>query len=179
MENMINIKEYLQILQDENKVTTQRKNLLIPIGVLLAGVVLLIINFIKIFNNDIIQTILGIIGIICLIIGLVLLISACQGVVYIYSPWNCKIKEYNIYFDHTQKQQLYNCINHQQWQKLQDIPKNSGSSVCLHAFVCTQEDKSIAMIQISEYVPYQFIDTTPVITLEGNDAQHVIQYVKK
>lgn len=181
MENIINIKEHLQTLQNENIITQQRKSGLTPLCILMAGAICMVINLLKISNNDKVQILLCLIGITGIITGLILLISACkkENGVYVYVPWNCKLKKHYIYFDSSQKQHLHTCVNNRQWLKLQNIAKNNGNAVCLRAYECTCKDRAMVIMQLSEYVPHQFTDTTPVITLEDEEARAVIQFLNQ
>lgn len=181
MENIINIKKHLQLLQNENIIKQQRKSGIIPFCTLMTGIICMVINLMHISQNDRIQILLCITGITCIITGITLLISACnkENGIYVYCPWNCKLKKHYIYFDNTQKQHLYNYIHHCQWQKLQSIIPNHGNAICLRAYECICRDKAMVIMQLSEYVPHQFTDTTPVITLEGDDARTVIQFLKQ
>ena len=95
---------------------------------------------------------------------------------YRYEPTKQRLKKYKIYLDSTDAQKIISCVNSNDFSRIKGMKRVASSGKLLEAR--GTDDGSIFLIQLSEYIPHNFVFSTPVVILRGNDAKLMLELVK-
>lgn len=175
MENYISIENQLSEMSDY-KIIKKKGAPLLGIVTGAIGIMLLVIPLIISMHFGI-SIFLGIIGLTAIIIGLIKIIksSSKTGGEYIYAPTGKKIKKFDLYYDGQHIQKLHFLLQNKDYSAILKLPcvKDSGH---IMRIIGTKEG-DIALLQITEFIPYNYVATSPVYVLEGEDAKKMISHV--
>ncbi len=175
MENYISIENQLSEMSDYKIIKKQGINLH---GVLTSaiGILLLVIPLIISMHFGI-SIFLGIIGLTAIIIGLIKIIksSSKTGGEYVYAPTGKKIKKFNLYYNGEHIQKLHFLLQNKDYSAVLKLPCAKDSGHILRIMGTKEGD--IVLLQITEFIPYNYVATSPVYVLEGEDAKKMMSYV--
>lgn len=175
MENYISIDNQLSEMSDYKIVKKEGVDIL---GVLMGtiGILLLVIPLIISMHFGI-SIFLGILGVTAITIGLIKIIksSSKSGGEYVYAPTGKKIKKFNLYYDGQNIQKLQFLLQNKDYGAILKLPCVKDSGHIMRIMGTTEGE--IALLQITEFIPYNYVATSPVYVLEGEDAKKMMNYV--
>lgn len=169
MENYTKLEEYMNSGND-SRIEKKRKNPTCGIAVLLLGLVVLIAG-IRCPLSDASQMALISIGAIAALTGGVVLVrlsvSATGG--YRSKSTGTCMKHYRRYVNADDRQKLLDGIRYGDMSLLSQVRKETSTCTLVQAYAAS--DGSIAVVQVEEYIPHDFIPMTQPMCLEGETAQ--------
>lgn len=175
MENYISIETQLSEISDNKIVKKKRIDMH---GVLMEtiGISLLIIPLVISMHLGI-SVFLGILGLTSIIIGLIKIIksSSKTGGEYVYAPTGKKIKKFNLYYNGEHIQKLHFLLQNRDYNAVLKLPCAKDSGHILRIMGTKEGD--MVLLQITEFIPYNYVATSPVYVLEGEDAKKMMSYV--
>lgn len=166
----------IQNMKDE-KIIQTKKSPLQAIVITLIGIALLILGIVAV-NNETVALLLVVAGIALTISGIVMIgINTGKNAFdYVYEPTGKKMKKYKIYLNEHDARTFVSCINTNDYKKINQLKKSMDTK---HMLECMgTNDGEIFVFQLSDYVPHSYIPSSPVITLQGNDAKAMLELVK-
>lgn len=176
MSTFESLEEKIQNMNDE-KIIKTKKSPIQAILVTLSGIVLLILG-VTVISNDMLTLLLSAIGVAIIILGIVLIIlnTGKNAVDYVYEPTGKKMKKYKVYLNEQDTHLMISCINNNDFKKISQLKKNLSTG---HMLECLgTDDAQIFIIQLMEYIPHNYVPSSPVIILRGDDANAMLELVK-
>ena len=176
MNTFESLEEKIQNMNDE-KIIKTKKNPVQAILITLVGVALLVVGIIAI-NNEMLSMLLNAVGV-CLIIFSVILIVINTGknaFDYVYESTGKKMKKYKVYLNEQDTHIMVSCINNNDFKKINQLKKNMDTG---HMLECLgTDDAQIFLCQLMEYVPHQYVSSSPVVILHDENAKAMLDLVK-
>jgi hypothetical protein len=176
MEKFERIEEKIQNMKDE-KIIIVKSNPISSMIVIVAGILIAILG-VTIVRGESLTPLLIVTGAVIAIIGVIYLIKKTgkDSGDYIYEPTGGKLKKYKIYIDSNNARKVISCITNKDFSGIKTIKKTMDSG-CLMEIKGT-DDGSIFLFQLLEYIPHDFVPSSPVIVLHGEDAKTMLDFVK-
>ncbi|MDR1182826.1 MAG: hypothetical protein LBL13_12690 [Bacteroidales bacterium] len=176
MENFERIEEKIQNMKDE-KIIKVKSSPFGSIIVIIAGILIAILGL-TIFKGASLTPLLVVTGAVIIIVGVIYLVmkTSKNSGDYIYEPTGGKLKKYKIYIDTSNARKMISCITNKDFNGVKTIKKTMDSG-CLMEIRGT-DDGSIFLFQLLEYIPHDFVPSSPVIVLHGEDAKIMLDFVK-
>ncbi len=162
-------------------IVRQKKSLLIPALVMIFGVLITVFSDrIDIFFPSVdLDAALMLSGVILAIAGLVnLIIDATHKTgVPVLAETGEKLQRYQLFYDTNKKNELCDCIENADFNRMARIPKGSVSSVIVTVY--STKSGSLALAQVAEFVPHQFVPVTNIKVCRGAEGESVRDYIAK
>lgn len=95
---------------------------------------------------------------------------------YLFKPTNSKLKERVLFFATHESEVIQDCIEGKVFERLEHVKREKDSGVRVQAMVT--DDQNFVAVQISEYIPYTYEATSPVVCYYGEEAKNFIRYFK-
>lgn len=96
---------------------------------------------------------------------------------YVYEPSGSRMVFYEVYFGQNDMQKIKNSLESKDFSKLKGLRKNEMGSHRLQCYAGSKND--ICLVQLSEFVPHEFVDVTDVVMLKGKEASGFNEFLKK
>ncbi len=176
MENFGSIEDKIQQIENE-KIIKVKSNPLNAIILLIAGIIAIILGVI-IIHNETLKLSVVLLGVVIAIVGLIYLLTKTgkNSFDYVYEPTGKKLKKYKVYLDVNDAKKIFSCINNNNFAGLKNIKKTMDSGHLMD--VRGTDDGSVFLFQVLEYIPHDFVPSSPVIVLHGEDAKQMLDFVK-
>ncbi|MDR0368889.1 MAG: hypothetical protein LBH82_07125 [Bacteroidales bacterium] len=168
--------EKIQNMNDEQIIKT-KKSPLQPVVIILAAIALLVSGIVAV-NNETLAILLVVAGIGTSILGIIMLATNTgKGAFdYVYQPAGKKLKKYRIYLNEQDARIMVSCIGSNDFKKVSQLKKSLDTGHLLHCRATS--DASIFLFQLLEYIPHDYVASSPVIVLRGEDARLMLQLVQ-
>lgn len=174
MDNIIKIESYLD---NEARITKQRKSPVLGICILIAGIAVLLVS-IKWSLPDAPRMIVLSLGALGALVGFIMAIAACisQDGSYIYQPTHSKLKHYRRYINADDRQLLCDCLSHNQMKNLSMVRQETSTGHLLQAYISA--DGAFAVLQLETYIPHDFVPATEVVSVMPEEISTVWAWIK-
>ena len=96
---------------------------------------------------------------------------------YVYEPSGSRLAFYEVYFGQNDMQKVKSCLESRDFAKLNGMRKNEMGSHRLQCYASNKND--VSLVQLSEFVPHEFVDITDVVLLKGKEAASFNEFLKK
>lgn len=96
---------------------------------------------------------------------------------YVYEPTGSRLSFYEVFFGQNDMQKVKSCLESRDFSKLKGLRKNATGSHRLQCYAGNKND--VSLVQLGEFVPYEFVDITDVVLLKGKDATDFNEFLKK
>ena len=96
---------------------------------------------------------------------------------YVYEPSGSRLAYYEVYFGQNDMQKIKSCLENRDFSKLKGMRKDGTGSHRMQCYAGSKND--VCLVQLSEFVPYEFVDITDVVLLKGNEASGFNEFLKK
>lgn len=96
---------------------------------------------------------------------------------YVYEPSGSRLVYYEVYFGQNDMQKVKSCLESRDFSKLNGLRKNEMGSHRLQCYAGSKND--VSLVQLSEFVPHEFMDITDVVLLKGKEAADFNEFLKK
>ena len=166
----------LQNMSDE-KIIKTKKSPIQSIIIALAGVALLVLGIVAV-SNETLAILLVVFGVALTIYGIVMIVinTGKNAFDYVYEPTGKKLKKYKVYLGEHDARTMVSFINSNDFKKANQLKKSMDTG---HMLECRGTDEGeIFIFQLSEYVPHDYVPSSLVIVLHGDDAKAMLQLVK-
>lgn len=105
-------------------------------------------------------------GFALLFLSIVLAIIALKGLliprkILIYTPTGEKIQKNEFYYDTNEKKEVYDCVRNKGFEMLNQLPKGKSNGIRVVYF--KTHSNSFSLVQVHEYVPYEYVPTMEAI----------------
>ena len=173
MENLESLEEKIKNMEDE-KIIKMKNNPLYSIVLLVIGVVIVVLGAAMIQSGSLkILTIAS--GIIIAVVGLVFVVKN-TGSCYIYEPTGKKLKKYKVSLDESDAKKMVSCISNHNFTAVKYMKSGIASGNLLEAR--GTDDGEVFLFQLSKYIPYEFVPSSQVVVLHGENAKLMLEFVK-
>ncbi|MBQ4279917.1 MAG: hypothetical protein IJC16_08200 [Rikenellaceae bacterium] len=157
----------------DGTVIRKKRNLVIPAVVMVVGALIAAFSDrIDIFfpRVDLAAALMLSGGVLC-ITGLINLIvdATSKTGVPVFAETGEKLQRHQLFYDTHKKGELCNCFESGDFSKLSKIDKSSVSAVILTVY--STKSGSMAMAQVSEFVPHQFVPVTGIKMFRGEEGR--------
>jgi len=95
---------------------------------------------------------------------------------YAFKPTKSKLQPVTLFFDIHEEAALQNCVETKRLEELAHLKREKNTGIKLEALV--SGDGKFAALQILEYVPYTYEAVTPVMCYYGDEARHLLPFIK-
>jgi hypothetical protein len=176
MENFERIEEKIRNMKEE-KILKVKSNPFASIMVIIAGILIVVLGT-TIVRGESLTPLLVVTGVVIAIAGMIYLIKKTgkNSGDYIYEPTGKKLKKYKIYIDSNNARKMISCISNNDFKGIRNMKKTLDSG-CLMEIRGT-DDGAIFLFQLLEYIPHDFVPSSPIIVLHGEDAEMMLNFVK-
>jgi hypothetical protein len=172
IDNLESIEERIKNRTDENIINVKNS----PgkaIMLIVAGIALVIISIIGI-NNESVRIGIVLTGIVLAIVGIGYWFSNTEN--YVYEPTGKKLTKHKIFLSPYDAKKMISDINMKNFSNLKEIKKVVDSGYWIDIRIT--DDGSICLLQIMEYIPHEFVPSSPVVILHDDDAKAILNWVK-
>jgi hypothetical protein len=176
MGNFERIESKIQNMKEE-KILIVKSSPLSSIIIMITGIIIVILG-ITVVHSESLTPLLVIAGGIAAIVGVIYFVmkTGKNAGDYIYEPTGKKLKKYNVYIDPGDARKIISCISNNNFSGIKTIKKTMDSGFLMQ--IRGTDDGLIFLFQLLEYVPHDFVPSSPVIVLHGEDAQTMLDFVK-
>jgi len=176
MGNFESIEEKIREMENE-QIVKAKANPLSSI-ILLAGGIIVGILGIAVVNSENGKLLTITLGVVIAIVGLIYVLknTGKNAGYYIYKPTGKKLKKYKIYLHANDAKKVISAINGNNYSGIAGIKKVMDSGFLMD--IRGTDDGEIFLLQLSEYVPHDFVPSSPIAILRGEEAKLILKFVK-
>ena len=171
MERFKLIEEEIKEMESQQIISVKTKPLYWLV-LLVVGIVLIVLGVL--IDSEITTPLAVVIGFVAATVGVVFLLR--KSVNYIYKPTGKRLKRYKIYLNPSDAKKVVSCINSNTFSGMKGMKKAMDSGHLIEAR--GTDDGEIFLLQLLEYIPHDFVPSSPVVVLHGEDAKSVLEFVK-
>lgn len=169
MEDFTPINEYLKA----NPSYEPRKKS--PIGgiCLVAGGIALLVLSVEMPLRDTPQMVLFTLGCLTAIAGAIALFVAAfsDSGRYRFKPTGVLLRRYERYINNADRMLCHEILRKGSFEQLKSLRTENSTGIRLRIYL--SDDHTSALVQLEECSPYQFAATTPVVSVDGDDARYI------
>lgn len=166
MEQYIDIEEYM--LTQKDTFVKRRKAPVSGIATLAGGTAITLLSLHLHCGEDLQMALLSF-GVMAGLAGFGIILFGCLIGQYIYLPTGSRMRSRKAFVSKADRGQLESLLKSGDLAQIDDVRKTNSSSCLLQAYV--SDDKSIALVQMKDYVANNFATATPPMTFEGEQAR--------
>jgi hypothetical protein len=176
MDNIESIKEKMEKMENE-QIVSVKANPLYSLVLLIAGIIFVILGILFVSGEGL-KTLTITSGIIIAFVGFVYVLknTGVNSAYYIYEPTGKKLKKYKASLEESDAKKMLSCINSNNFVAVKYMKKAINSGYLIEAR--GTDDGKIFLFQLLEYVPHDFVPSSPVVVLHGKDAEMMLKFVK-
>ncbi|MCL2132500.1 MAG: hypothetical protein FWH36_08670 [Lentimicrobiaceae bacterium] len=173
MESLESLEEKIKNMEDE-KIIKKKGNPIYSVVLLIAGVAVIVFGAAVLHGGSLgFLTITS--GIVIAVAGLIYILKN-TGIYYVYEPTGKKLKKYKVSLDESDAKKIVSCISSKNFTAVKYMKKVITSGDLIEAR--GTDDGAVFLFQLSKYVPHNFVPSTPIVVLHGEDAKLMLEFVK-
>jgi len=176
MEKIESIESLLNQESIQN-IEKKKQSKVLPLIVIIISILMAIIPICGLSQGKYTNMGIYMVAITMLIIGIVLFVIASHGFSYYYTPTGNKLKHHKVFIGNTDIATIKPSILSNREPDFTKIEDKLSSGHYLD--IMGTDDGKFYLIQLIEYIPYDYRATTPVFTCEGNCANGLHDLIRK
>ncbi|MDR0604596.1 MAG: hypothetical protein LBG80_09870 [Bacteroidales bacterium] len=176
MENFERIESKIQNMKEE-KILKVKSNPLSSIIITITGIMIVILGL-TIIHGETLTPLFIMAGAITAIVGVIYLVmkTGKNAGDYIYEPTGKKLKKYKMYVESNDAKKIITSITNNNFSGMKNIKKAAYSGFLME--IRGTNDGAIFIFQLLEYIPHDFVPSSPVVVLHGEDAKTMFDILK-
>ena len=169
--NIETIAEYLAQQKNE-QIEAKPKSLALPVAIIVVSLVLMTIAATPLIPGKYISLTVIFLTLVTLILGIAMLVNIKKDkYAFIYRPTQERLKKMSVYISMSDVAKLRNGMASNNYSVLQEIKREFQSGCCLEIWGAAKSQ--IYLMQVREYVAYQYQPTSEVAVLMDKNAEYL------